>query len=252
MSFESEWLLLSEENAEFKFFQEALEFEAANERCKEDDATLARISNNATRDFILDELENIADNDEGITSFWIGLQAPENTQIANATRFKFVDGFPDTSFVGVGFAFPWQNNQPKEVTQNCANWIRSADGFDNEWNDLQCTSERPFLCRRELASVVNDENTADDSMGFLKVLFASLFPVLLLGVVVSSIRLRVELRKQKEGIQFLKNREEERGGMKKRHMTACLFVLFAVIGTHVAVLGSLLLQAPAPSSSCRS
>ena len=77
--------------------------------------------------------------------------------IDNPNRFVFVDEefAADQIFFIVRDEFPWPFGFPFNVNfaQDCVQWIKngtvSGVQFNDEWNDVECSTAKSFLCRRE-------------------------------------------------------------------------------------------------------
>ncbi|KAM3656320.1 hepatic lectin-like isoform X3 [Ammospiza caudacuta] len=107
-----------------------MSWERARERCRERRADLAVVGSFAEQQFLMSRARN--------ERFWIGL-----TDRNSEGNWEWVDGTDYKS----SFTF-WREGEPNDSGNNedCAHlWI------SGKWNDVHCTFECFFVCKRPLA-----------------------------------------------------------------------------------------------------
>lgn len=151
---------------------------------------LARVSSVEEFNFLGEEdgiLNNTVEND-----IYIGLKRDDNADPFLGISFFFVDGDETQSFFEKEGEFPWRSERPNNFNgfgESCA--VLERDN-DNEWNDVECEDERPFICRVECdIEVIDDEvlienkNENIDGFVFGLILFICLTIAFVVGTYIS-------------------------------------------------------------------
>ncbi|XP_054607456.2 macrophage mannose receptor 1 [Nothobranchius furzeri] len=123
---EDGWLIYNDSH--YLISTDTLPMEAARTYCKKNFGELAVITGESERRFLWKQIAKGAEN-----QYYIGM-------IVNLDKsFSWLDGTPVTYTA-------WERNEPNFANneENCVTMYKSM-GF---WNDINCGSEHPFICKR--------------------------------------------------------------------------------------------------------
>lgn len=95
---------------------------------------------------------------------WIGLFDDDTSGLegSDTGRFKYIDGFEDTSFFEEQGELPWRSFQPFSNQQRCV--VLQA----NSWSEQLCSNSRNVLCRTPCGNLEDEDGSGIlISLGFM-------------------------------------------------------------------------------------